>query len=214
MTLFASVLTLDKTAIKDLRITDPYSLHRTIYDLHPDIRTEEEKRDGVPSGILYADQGGNADGRNILLLANRLPANVVAGRSGMIRSKEIPESFLEHECYRFKLVVNPTRRGNADRKLIALRERAEIMDWLMTRTERNHGFRISPEGSSIEKIETLRFKDKRGEQITMTQAHAQGLLNVTERTAFRQSFRLGIGRGRAFGCGLLQIAPVIQASSL
>src|SRR5690606_6883771 len=68
MSLIASVLHLDRRAVKALRITDPYSLHRVIYSLYPDVRSEAAKAASEASGILYADQGGDFYGRKILLL--------------------------------------------------------------------------------------------------------------------------------------------------
>ena len=40
MSLVASVLHLDRRAVQALRITDPYSLHRVVYGLYPDVRDE------------------------------------------------------------------------------------------------------------------------------------------------------------------------------
>ena len=71
MSLIASVLKLDRAAVKALRITDPYSLHRVVYGLYPDVRDAGGKAGHTPSGILHADQGGDFHSRNILLLADR-----------------------------------------------------------------------------------------------------------------------------------------------
>ena len=73
MSLIASVLKLDRAAVKALRITDPYSLHRVVYGLYPDVRDAGGKAGHTPSGILHADQGGDFHSRNILLLADRIP---------------------------------------------------------------------------------------------------------------------------------------------
>ena len=43
MSLVASVLHLDRRAVQALRITDPYSLHRVVYGLYPDVRDEASK---------------------------------------------------------------------------------------------------------------------------------------------------------------------------
>ncbi|MNN97956.1 CRISPR associated protein [compost metagenome] len=59
-------------------------------------------------------------------------------------------------------------------------------------------------------MEVLQFKDKQQNPVTLAQAHLQGQLSVTDREQFRNSFVQGIGRGRTFGCGLLQIAPLLD----
>jgi CRISPR system Cascade subunit CasE len=46
--------------------------------------------------------------------------------------------------------------------------------------------------------------------ITLQKAHIQGYLRVTDRQAFMTAFSRGVGRGRTFGCGLLQIVPIID----
>ena len=69
MSLFASVLHLDRRAVRALRITDPYSLHRVVYSLFDDVRSESAKNDGASSGILFADQGGDAADGGVRLIA-------------------------------------------------------------------------------------------------------------------------------------------------
>jgi CRISPR system Cascade subunit CasE len=44
--------------------------------------------------------------------------------------------------------------------------------------------------------------------VTHGSATLKGELYVTDSEQFKQSFRQGIGRGRAFGFGLLQIVPL------
>jgi CRISPR system Cascade subunit CasE len=43
--------------------------------------------------------------------------------------------------------------------------------------------------------------------VTIAYATIQGMLRVTQREDFVKSFTKGIGRARAFGCGLLQLVP-------
>lgn len=210
MKMVASVLHLDRLSVKALRITDAYSLHRVIYSLYQDIRDEAEKLTSTASGILYADQGGDHRGRKILMLANREPKEKVDGQYGEVLSKPIPESFLEHEQYRFKVIVNPTRRDSASRRLVAVRGRENVAQWFAERAYASWGFEVSSQQLQVDKIEVLQFKDKNQRQVVIGQAHVQGLLRITDKAQFSNSFTQGIGRGRAYGCGLLQIVPVIN----
>lgn len=210
MTMIASVLHLDRRAVKALKITDAYSLHRVVYSLYDDIRDTEQKRGSTASGILYADQGGDIRGRKILMLANREPGSAVDGQYGEVLSKSIPENFLEHEHYRFKVIINPTRRDSASRKLMAVRGREEVAQWFVERAMSSWGFEVSAEHMQVDKINVLRFKDKQQRLVTIGQAHIQGQLRTTDRAKFNQSFTQGIGRARAYGCGLLQIVPIVD----
>lgn len=210
MSLIAGMLFLDRQASKALRITDPYSLHRVVYSLYEDVRSVEEKSASQTSGILYADQGGDFHGRRILLLADRRPAECIDGQYGQVQIKPIAGSFLQHDRYRFKVIVNPTRRNNASRKLVPVKGREAIGDWFCERALESWGFRVSREHLQVDRVDVLRFKDKQQHSVTLAQAHVQGQLEVTDRTQFHNSFARGIGRARAFGCGLLQAVPLLD----
>lgn len=210
MTMIASVLHLDRPAVKALRITDAYSLHRIVYSLYEDVRDTEQKQASTASGILYADQGGDIRGRKILMLANRTPMAAVEGLHGEVLSKPIPDNFLDYDHYRFKVIVNPTRRDSATRKLVAVRGREAVAQWFSERASNSWGFEVSPQQLQVDKIEVLQFKDKQQRNVTIGQAHVQGLMRITDKPQFGNSFTQGIGRARAYGCGLLQIVPVIE----
>lgn len=210
MNMIASVLHLDRRAVKALRITDAYSLHRVVYSLYDDIRDAEQKQASAASGILYADQGGDIRGRKILMLANREPLGAVDDQYGEVLSKPIPDNFLKYEQYRFNVIVNPTRRDSASRKLMAVRGREDVAQWFADRAKASWGFEVAPQHLQVDKINVLQFKDKQQRQVTIGQAHIQGQLRITDKDQFAQSFTQGIGRARAYGCGLLQIVPVVD----
>lgn len=210
MTLFASVLKLDRTATKALRITDAYSLHRVVYSLYEDVRDAASKVGSSPSGILYADQGGDHRVRKILMLADREPLSAVDGQYGEVETKPIPDGFLNYNHYRFKVIVNPTRRDNVSRKLLPVKGREAIADWFLRRAEQSWGFRAATEHLQIDRVEVLQFTDKHRRPVTIAQAGVQGMLSVLDPLQFQNSFVRGIGRARSYGCGLLQIAPVLD----
>lgn len=210
MAMIASVLHLGRRAMNELRITDPYSLHRVVYGLFEDVRNEEQKHKSTSSGILYADYGGDIHGRKILMLSNREPMESAEGKYGEIQSRPISEDYLLHKNYRFKVTVNPTRRDNKSRKLLAVKGRDDIAKWFAERAQGSWGFEVAAQSLQVDKVEVLQFKDKHQRQVTIGQAHIQGLLTVTDRAAFTKSFQQGIGRARAFGCGLLQVVPVLE----
>lgn len=210
MSLTVGVLHLDRAAIQALKVTDPYSLHRVVYGLYPDVRDEAAKAGSTASGILWADQGGDIRGRKILLLANREPAKQAQGGHGEVQSHPIAEGFFRHQCYRFKVIINPTKRENQSGKLVPVKGRDAVAAWFVERAPTSWGFSVSPEYLQVDRIEVLRFKDKAQHFVTLAQAHISGELRVLDRAQFQQSFSQGIGRGRAFGCGLLQIVPLLD----
>lgn len=208
MTLIASVLRLDHAAVQALHITDTYSLHRVVYSIYQDIRTDAAKAQSQSSGILWADRGGDARGRQILMLANRPPAAQSDGGHGEVCSKPIPAGFLDHAQYRFRVIINPTRRDSASRKLLPIKGRQAIAAWFTERAPQSWGFVPTAEHLQVGRVQVLRFRDKAQRQVTLAQAHIEGLLNVSDPIQFARSFACGVGHGRAFGCGLLQITPI------
>lgn len=210
MSMIASVLRLDRKAVKALRITDLYSLHRVVYSLYEDVRNTDEKHASRASGILFADQGGDFKERKILLLADRMPSDSIEGQHCQVQSKLISDAFLGHQRYRFKIVVNPTRRHRDSGKLIPVKGREAIAAWFCERAPQSWGFDVAAEHLQVDRVDVQQFKDKHQRLVTLAQAHLQGQLKVSDRAQFCNSFVQGVGRGRAFGCGLLQIVPVLE----
>lgn len=203
--MYAGILRLSRSNVKALKITDAYSLHRVVYDLFDDVRSEQQKQASIPSGILYADKGGDFNRRLILMLANRPPNP--APEFGEVESKTISEHFLQHNRYAFEVTINPGKRDKRTSKIVAVRGREAITSWFIERAEKSWGFNVNDNNLGIEKMAVQSFK-KDDQAVTHGNATLKGELYVTNRAQFVQSFRQGIGRGRAFGFGLLQIVPI------
>ncbi len=202
--MMASALHLNRKDIKVLKIKDAYSLHRVVYSLFEDVRTSEQKQQGESSGILYADKGGDETYRKILILANRNP---IVPEQGELSSKKIPDEFLEHPHYRFEVIINPTQRNSASRKIIPIKGREAISEWFVNKASANWGFAVNSQTIEVSHNHVKCF-DKKGQQVTQAYATVKGQLHVIDRKKFIKSFKQGIGRGKAFGCGLLQIVPL------
>lgn len=207
MALFASVLRLDRASSRALKITDTYSLHRVVYSLFDDVRNEKEKLASNSSGIQWVDKGGDAFCRQILMLSNRLP---VTHQYGEVVTKCLPDGFLDHSMYRFEVVINPVKR-NQSKKNVPVKGRTEIAQWFTSRAQTHWGFMVDMERLQIEQIRVVQFEGKNKHRITLQQAKLSGYLTVENSDIFKNSVAKGIGRGRSFGCGLLQIVPVIES---
>lgn len=126
------------------------------------------------------------------------------------------ESLENKQRWAFRLTANPVRSGRQtqDSKQTQrygyLRE-AEQAQWLMDRAVR-HGFTV-PEQSdgtpnlTLHQRQTLTFKRGAG-TVTLATATFDGILEIADVTAFRSALTGGIGHGKAYGCGLLTLAPV------
>ena len=115
---------------------------------------------------------------------------------------------LSFDFYRFSVRVNPTRRDAKSKKLIPICDADEIVQWFSKKAE-GAGFAVDTKSTSIERRSVESFRKGSG-KITMFQVDLSGHLRVTDREKFIQTFFRGFGRGRAFGCGLLQIVPIVD----
>lgn len=202
---YASVLRLNRSDMKTLNIKDAYALHKVVYGLFDDIRSDAEKQTSIPSGIVYADKGGDFNTRQILMLSNRKPHQTP--QFGEVQTKPIHSSFLVHERYGFEITLNPSKRDQQTGKVVPVRGREAIQQWFKERAPKSWGFSVNPENLQLEQMSVQTF-EKSGKSITHGSATLKGELTVNDRNRFILSFTQGIGRGRAFGFGLLQIVPL------
>lgn len=200
--MFASRYRLTPRDLKALRISDTYSLHRVVYGLFDDVRHGDREKG---SGILFADLGGDRSGRQILILSDRAPR--VPDCGDFVRTEPIPEAFFGFSAYRFEIVVNPVKRERASRKRTPLRSREEVTRWFLEKSP-SWGFEAEETSLQISEISADIFT-KGGHQITLCKARVAGTLTVIDKERFTESVCRGIGHGKAFGCGLLQVAPLV-----
>jgi CRISPR system Cascade subunit CasE len=84
-------------------------------------------------------------------------------------------------------------------------------EWLRRQTER-HGFEVvkgveDESDVAVTHREILKFH-RQDRLVTVATAVFQGRLRITDPDAFRSALTTGIGPAKAYGCGLLTIAPV------
>ena len=144
------------------------------------------------------------------MLSNRPPQSNPC--HGVVQSKEVPPSFLEHNRYRFEVVLNPCRRDSQSRKMIPLKTRESILEWFQSKSLDQWGFDLNPLSLDVSRVKVLRFQKSKDHLVTLGQATVQGELVVQDRSQFQKSFEQGIGKSRTFGCGLLQVVPMIHTS--
>lgn len=206
MTLYISALSLDAHAHRQLNITDHYSLHRVVYSLFEDVRSEQQKHGSVSSGIQWVDKGGDIRGRKILIMADRPPCEP---RAGKLETKILSDTFLSYPHYRFSVCLNPTRRNKQTGKQVPVIGRDAIAAWFCQRAA-SWGFEVCPAHIQTENVNVVQMRLSGEKTITLQQATLSGQMTVKQQAIFEKSFKQGIGRARAFGCGLLQIVPLSE----
>jgi CRISPR system Cascade subunit CasE len=202
---YASVLRLSRDDMNILGVKDAYALHKVIYGLFEDIRSDAEKQADTPSGIVFADKGGDFNTRQVLMLSSRKPHQTP--QFGQVQTRIIHSDFLAHARYAFEVTLNPCKRDKQTGKVVPVRGRDAIEQWFKERALKSWGFRVNPENLQTGQISVQTF-EKSGNAITHGSATLKGELTVIDKDRFTQSFIHGVGRGRAFGFGLLQIVPL------
>lgn len=116
--------------------------------------------------------------------------------------------------WQFRLTANPTKACKSSQDPMARGTvRAHItpfyqQQWLLVRCEA-HGFSLTPEEVYVVGSRWLRFYkgNQRKHPVTVLSCTYEGLLTITDAEQFRQTLQNGIGRGKAYGLGLLTIVP-------
>lgn len=109
---------------------------------------------------------------------------------------------------RFRLRANPTHsekiegaRGKVHPHITSTQQ----MEWLIRRSDRC-GFTLESEdgslGAEIVQREKVRFQ-RQGGTVTISMATFEGVLRITDEVLFRTAMVEGIGRAKAYGCGLI-----------
>lgn len=126
--------------------------------------------------------------------------------------------------YAFRLTANPTRAikdpradGTVKRMRVEHRTVPAQTRWLIERAQQ-HGFRVvdasatQPDGTpapdlSVHARDRRRFNHQSAGRATIYAVTYQGRLEVTDAEPLRAGLVNGIGRAKAYGCGLLTLAP-------
>jgi CRISPR system Cascade subunit CasE len=197
---------LDFATAARLRLRDCYDWHQAVWKAFPG--RDGERRDF----LTRLDE--RRDGFRLLIVSPNEPIRPEWCPPGSWQSKCIPETYFTRRRYVFQLCANATKKvakvgvdgkPTKNGRRVPLRTREEFVSWLSRKGEQG-GFAVSEE--------TLRtfsrgreYFEKQGTRGLHSAVEFQGVLNVTDPLKFHESFTRGIGSAKAFGFGLLVIAP-------
>ena len=113
-------------------------------------------------------------------------------------------------CWQFRLTVNPTRskKDSADHTargpLKPCYLEVEQEEWLWAQAAQ-HGFAVSEGSFAVTRKQTYHFKKNGTRPVTLLAVTYEGVLQVTDPEAFKALLCKGVGRGKAYGLGLMTI---------
>lgn len=198
---YLTKLFLDAAALRKGNIRDDYSIHQLVYSLFP---LEQER-----SRFLYADKGSVRGGRLLLVLSEKEP-NVPEYVTSA--TTIISENFFRFSDYRFEIDLNPVKKEKESGKRRAVTGQLDLLNWFIAHSGK-WGFQADARSLEVS-IKPVRQFSKDGTVCTFNHAFFRGRLHVTDQEKFRESFFAGLGHGKAFGFGLLQLRPISNATSI
>ncbi|MCM5704064.1 type I-E CRISPR-associated protein Cas6/Cse3/CasE [Larsenimonas salina] len=230
--MYLSSVRLDLNALSRAELFDvldggAYTAHQLLWRLFPDV--PEGERPFIFRQEMEEDANGKSAGLPRFYVGSSRPPEAVDGFE--VQCKPFSPQLARGERLAFRLRANPTvakpagegRRSHRADVLMDARypflkgERTsqacvEAMDtaardWLARRAE-NLGFTLpaTPEVGAYRQ-HTLSKKEG-GQPIRYSSVDYEGLLEVTDPALLNETLRDGIGRAKAFGCGLLLLRRV------
>ena len=119
------------------------------------------------------------------------------------------ERFMPDQPWRFRLKANPVRsvkekdapgRG----KVMAHVTPEQQKQWLLKRAE-DCGFSLASDAFNVVHAQWLKFDKGGGHEVTLRTATFEGILTIADPERFREALLSGIGRAKAYGCGLMTV---------
>lgn len=210
--------------------SDVHDMHRTLMARFPeapqDVPAREHQR------LLWRLEG---QGRELVMYVQSrehpnwgsLPEGYLGGRALVRSLQPVLSAVTDKAEFSFRLTANPTRsvlpppngqkRPRGTRRPIHDPELQ--VQWLIRQGER-HGFALlesstgDPDVVALPRHPLVGYKEappngsgRSRLKITVSSVTFDGRLRVTDPEAFRAALQSGIGRAKAYGCGLLSLAP-------
>lgn len=198
--------TIDHATAAKRGLRDTYDWHQAVWKAFPG-------RDGQRRDFLTRLDERD-EGFRLLIVSPEIPTRPDWCSEDCWQTKPIPEQYFGKSRYAFQLCANPTKKvtklqpdGSPTKngKRVPLRSREELVAWVQRKGEQG-GFVI--EEAMLRTIPRGREHfAKDGARGLHSAVEYQGVLTVTDPAKFHKTFTCGIGSAKAFGFGLLVIAP-------
>jgi CRISPR system Cascade subunit CasE len=197
-------------------LASPQRLHAAVLAAFPDTATDDDGRvlwrldEGRHDALLYLVSPAKPD-------LTHLAETVGRPNYGWDTRDYSPllDRLAADDRWAFRLLANPVRSGRKTATSTRTQRFSHVtvaqqIGWFLRQAER-HGFTV-PDNSlgepdlDVRARRTLRFT--RGQRtVTLSTAVFEGQLRVEDPAALRAALIGGIGPAKAYGCGLLTLAP-------
>lgn len=195
-------------AVRLLHIRDSYDWHQRVWQAF-------DGRDGARRDFLSRVDETD-DAYRLLIVSPIAPTRPDWCPPDCFQTKPIPDDFFAAGSFRFSLLANPTRKVRGDKdgnrtkngRRLPITKREDLIVWMQRKADAG-GFAIAEPEKTLRTIPRPRsYFEKKGAHGVHYGVEFQGALTVTDPAAFRTAFTTGIGSAKAFGFGLLALAPL------
>jgi CRISPR system Cascade subunit CasE len=206
---YITQVTLDFATAVRHHLRDNYDWHQAVWKAFPG-------RDGEPRDFLTR-LDHRREGFRLLIVSPVQPARPewCPADEESWKTKPIPETYFTRAQYAFQLCANPTKKVSKELpngtltkngRRVPLNKREELVEWI-TRKGVQGGFAV--EEATLRTISRGReYFNKQSQTGLHSAVEFQGVLAVTDPPKFHNTFTRGVGSAKAFGFGLLVIAPI------
>jgi len=208
MSYLTQILVPYELAVRQLRIRDSYDWHQRVWQAFKGL--DGGKREFL-SRVDEVDEA-----YRLLIVSSAEPTKPDWCPTDCFKTKAIPEDFFAKGQFRFSLLVNPTKKlvvrdeageRKKNGRRIPLTKREDLLVWMQRKAEAG-GFDIG-DSDTLRTIPKPRSYFQKGAMQGVHYAvEFQGVLTVTDPNLFRSTVTTGIGSAKAFGFGLLALAPL------
>jgi CRISPR system Cascade subunit CasE len=200
---------LDFATVAKLQFRDTYDWHQAVWKAF-------SGKDGRERDFLTR-LDRQPDGYRLLIVSPIEPMRPdwCPPNSECWKSKPIPETYFTRRRYAFQLCANPTKKVAVQKRegsftkngrRVPLHSREDLVAWVNRKGDQG-GFSVDEDTLRTFSRGREDF-EKDGVRGVHSAVEFQGVLTVNDPQKFHATFTQGVGSAKAFGFGLLVIAPI------
>lgn len=206
--MYLSRVALDMTRRSTMSaLSNPQQFHGAVESAFPGERRRRLWRLDRLDGKLYL----------LILSEDRPNLSGVAAQFGSVEAPAtkaydpLLERIGPESVWQFRLTANPTKSNHSHteptgKRIVQAHVTVEYQkQWLLDRAEK-HGFHLEPDGFTVTRSQWFSFCKRESKRpVSLLSVTYEGSLTVTDPALFRQLLTEGIGRGKAYGLGLMTV---------
>ncbi|MDO5649798.1 MAG: type I-E CRISPR-associated protein Cas6/Cse3/CasE [Gallicola sp.] len=144
---------------------------------------------------------------------NKLEHYGVSGTGEVKEYNDFLDSLSAHKNYRFRITINPIVARSSGKlsgkrgRVFPLVREEEQLKYLLDRSESN-GFSVLEEDCYVKNSNVAKLRKSGNNSIKILKVTIEGILTITDKEKFKNMMVMGLGKKKAYGCGLMTVIPV------